>query len=48
MALTVTQPFAGHNVGDVITDPEEIAAIRDSEAARFVVTTSDPEPEPAK
>jgi hypothetical protein len=47
MALTVTQPFAGHEVGAVITDADEIKAILNSEAARFVVTTPDPEPAPA-
>ncbi len=46
MALTVTQPFAGHAVGDVITNRIEIAAILMDDTARFVVVTADPE-EPA-
>lgn len=46
MALTVTQPFAGHAVGDVITDADQIKAILADDTARFVVVTADPE-EPA-
>lgn len=45
MALTVTQPFADYQVGDVITHDKEIAAILASEQAAFVVQTADPAPE---
>lgn len=45
MALTVTQPFAGHEIGDVITHDEEIKAILGSESARFVVQTPNPAPQ---
>lgn len=44
MALTVTQPFAGHEIGDVITHDEAIEAILGSESARFVVQTPNPAP----
>lgn len=37
MALTVTQPFADHAVGDVITHDKDIADILASEQAAFVV-----------
>lgn len=48
MPLTVTTPFDGHEVGEVITDAAQIEAVLASDAARFVVRTIDPEtPEPA-
>lgn len=47
MALTVTQPFAGHAVGEVITDPTQIKAIVGTEAERFVVRTADQATPPA-
>ncbi|KAJ8138132.1 hypothetical protein OY671_008655, partial [Metschnikowia pulcherrima] len=48
MPLTVTTPFDGHEVGEVITDAAQIEVVLASDAARFVVRTIDPEtPEPA-
>lgn len=48
MALTVTQPFAGHEVGEVITLDTEIEAILASENASFVVRTDTPAQQPPK
>jgi len=48
MAVTVTQPFAGHEVGEVITDPAEIKAILASDSAQFVVQTADVPADEAK
>ena len=45
MALTVTQPFADHTVGEVITDSNLIAAILASDNSSFVVRTADPAPD---
>jgi len=44
MALTVTQPFSGHEVGDVITLDTDIAEILASDAAAYVVRTPTPPP----
>ncbi len=49
MNLTVIEKFAAHEVGDVITDAEKVAALLKSEFARFVVKVAptSPAPQPA-
>ena len=48
--LVVTNPFGGRDIGTVVTDPAEIAAILNGEHARDVVAseTADPEAPKAK
>jgi hypothetical protein len=45
MKLVVVQPFAGRQVGDEITEPAEVEAIRGGEHALHVVAVATPEPE---
>lgn len=47
MKLKVIQPFGGHDVGDEITDEDEIKRVLDSEQAHYVVKVPD-EPKPDK
>lgn len=42
--LTVIDAFAGYAKGAVITDPDTVAALLDSEQAAFVVATDAAEP----
>ena len=42
LRLVVVRPFAGHRVGDVITDPAQIAAILAGEQASRVVKVAVP------
>jgi len=46
MALTVTQPFADYQVGDVIALDTDIEKILASDNAPFVVRTAAPDPAP--
>ena len=43
MHLTVTSPFAGHTVGDVITDQRDIEEVLGGEHAGHVVQTQEAE-----
>lgn len=47
MKLIVTTPFAGHQVGDEITDEKEVAAVLASEQAAYVTQVASALP-PAK
>jgi hypothetical protein len=42
LALVVVRPFAGHDHGDLITDPTEITRVLDSEHAACVVRVTPP------
>ncbi len=41
MKLRVTQPFGNYNVGDEITDEDEIASVSNSGQSCYVVQVSD-------
>lgn len=45
MKLIVNTPFAGYQVGDVITDDKEVARVLASDQAAYVTqATADPPP----
>ena len=46
--LVVTNPFAGKESGDRITDPAEVLAVLAGENANSVVAVDAPDPKPAK